>query len=181
MKWLAKEEVWNGERQHLMTAEQAQCLQLNIVKTQWMEERRKKEAAEESKGKLTTQLTEYQEQTKKEIVELQVQITSLQDQLKTAKESVSIPVLDNSVVEIKEELELQQKVNKEQGERIKKLEFQVRELGVDNEELTAQLMERDEEMSQDGEEAEVEIVMEEQAFVEPLQEIAAQATVEEVL
>ena len=114
-------------------------------------------------------------------MELQVQITSLQDQLKRAKESVSVLVLDNSVVEIKEELELQQKVNKEQGERIEKLESQVRELGVDNEELTAQLMERDEEMSQDGEEAEVEIVMEEQAFVEPLQEIAAQATVEEVL
>jgi hypothetical protein len=177
-KWLEKEEAWNEERQYLMTAERAQCLQLDIVTTQWREEKIKKEAAIEGEGKLKTQLAEHQEQSKKKIEELQVQITSLQDLVKTAKEPVSVPVLDNSAVELKKELELQQRINKEQDERVEKLESQVRELGADNEDLTAQLMEREEEMSQDGEEDEVEVMGVAQELVEPLQELAAQASTE---
>ena len=66
-------------------------------------------------------------------------MAELEAELAKANHMVSISNSDSGMVELKKLLEAQQKLHKAKDDQIAKLENQVRILGTDNEELTAQL------------------------------------------
>ena len=78
-------------------------------------------------------------QSQNQADEAKAKVAELEAELAKANHMVSISNSDSGVVELKKLLEVQQKLHKAKDEQIAKLETQVRILGADNEELTAQL------------------------------------------
>lgn len=109
------------------------------AKEQWIVKKQKREIAEENHKKLEDKLAQHQKMLEKKIAESKAKIAGWQDMVTKAKQTVSALILENSVEEMKKELEAQQKLNKEKDEHIERLEPQVWELRADSEELTARL------------------------------------------
>ena len=99
----------------------------------------KKSYQESEAQKLVRGLEEQLLQSRNQVDEAKAKVVELEAELAKANHLVSISNFDSEMDELKKSLDDQQKLHKAKDEEIAKLENQVRLLGADNEELTAQL------------------------------------------
>ena len=99
----------------------------------------KRSYQESEAQKLVRGLEEQMLQSWNQADEAKAKVVELEVELGKANPLVSISNFDSDLDELKKSLDVQQKLHKAKDEQIAKLEDQVRILGADNEELTAQL------------------------------------------
>ena len=99
----------------------------------------KRSYQESEAQKLVRGLEEQMLQSRNQADEAKAKVAKLEAELAKANHLVSISNFDNEMDGLKKLLDDQQKLHKAKDEQIAKLENQVRLLGADNEELTAQL------------------------------------------
>ena len=100
---------------------------------------KKREFEETEAQKLVCGLEEQLLQSQNQTNEVKAKVAELGEELVKANKMVSISNSNSGMVELKKLLEDQQKLHKAKDDQIAKLENQVRILGANNEDLTAQL------------------------------------------
>ena len=133
------DKAWRMERLQLQAVENVTKKEKAELQKELDELLEKRTFQETQAQKLVQVLEEQLLQSQNQTNEAKAKVAELEEELVKANHMVSISNLDSGMVELKKLLEDQQKLHKAKDDQIVKLENQVRILGMDNEELTAQL------------------------------------------
>ena len=129
---------WRMKRLSLKASESLTKKQRDEARNQ-LDEEMKKRKLMEKKSKNGRWIRAADVEVSKETKELKSKVAKSEEELINAKQLVNGSNSDNSMAELKNLLEAQQKLNKEKDDQINRLEEQVKVLRANNEDLMAKL------------------------------------------